>query len=485
MLAQEGPAQLKDSSSDVDVDGMAGAPQHLDGLIRQSIDPLQVMQRVSDQIVAMVDKADGALVGLRIDDDYLRFVSASGHLAPQVGDPMPMQGSLCGESIRSGSIILSEDTEADPRVLKERTRAYDIGSGVLVPLGGADHKFGVLAVCSRRSGAFGPMDLELFSGLADFISTAVRAATEMMEITARLCDRKARGLASGEDAERTNKFVASVLDPQGVELLDATERVERVLAERGYEIVFQPIYDLQSGGIFALEALARFEEQPYRSPDVWLAEAHHVGLGVELEHALLTAALECLDQLPDGTVMTVNAGPEALAAPGAAELLQRLDPSRVVVELTEHAAVEDYPALADALAGLRAAGVRLAIDDAGAGFASLMHILRLAPDFIKLDRQLICGLDVDPVRRSLAASLMRFAEESGATIVAEGVETGSELEALSALGLRHAQGFYLARPAPITDLERMGRSGAARVRRGTRPATRAVARTKRAASTRA
>ena len=114
--------------------------------------------------------------------------------------------------------------------------------------------------------------------------------------------------------------------------------------------------------------------------------------------------------------MTVNAGPDALAS--RARRAARGRPGvRIVVELTEHAAVEDYPVLAAALGGLRAGGVRLAIDDAGAGFASLMHILRLAPDFIKLDRQLIWGLDLDPVRRSLAASLMRFAEESGASIV--------------------------------------------------------------------
>ena len=213
---------------------MAGAPRHLDELIRHTIDPLQVMQRVSDQIVAMVDNADGALVGLRIEEGSLRFVSGSGYLAPQVGDRLPMNGSLCGETIRSGRIQLTKDTEEDDRVHKQRTRAYDVGSAVVVPLGGADNVFGILAVCSRRSGAFGAADLELLAGLAEFIGTAVRAATDMMEITARLCGRKARELAAGEDVELTNKFVASVLDPRGVEQVTATERVERVLAQRSY-----------------------------------------------------------------------------------------------------------------------------------------------------------------------------------------------------------------------------------------------------------
>ena len=103
--------------------------------------------------------------------------------------------------------------------------------------------------------------------------------------------------------------------------------------------------------------------------------------------------------------------------------------------------------------------MRLAIDDAGAGFASLMHILKLAPDFIKLDRELINGIDIDPVRRALAGSLMRFAEDTGATLIAEGVETATELLALSDLGIRHAQGFYLARPMGIEAAARRARDG--------------------------
>ncbi|HXB15913.1 MAG TPA: EAL domain-containing protein [Solirubrobacteraceae bacterium] len=442
---------------------MGGAPEHLEELIRQTIDPLQLMQRVSDQIVATVEKAEGALVGLQIDDTQMRFVSGSGHLAAQVGNTMPMVGSLSGEAIRSGRTQLTEDTEADDRVHKQTTRAYGVGSAVCVPLGRV-RAFGMLAVCSRRPGAFGPQDLELLSGLADFISTAVGAATELMEITARICGHRAQETAGGE-ADRANRFVASVLDPTGLERVATRERIEHALTRRRFEVVFQPIFDLQGGGVFGLEALARFAGKPYRAPDVWLAEAHEAGLGVELELALLRAATEHLPRLPRGAVLTLNAGPGVLASPAAVELLESIDAERVVVELTEHVAVEDYPALTDALAGLRAAGVRLAIDDAGSGFASLMHILSLAPDFIKLDRKLISGIDNDPARRSLAASLMRFGEESGATIIAEGVETGAELGVLEALGVRHAQGFYLGRPAPLAELSRARRRGTARVRR--------------------
>ncbi len=464
---------------------MAGEPQDLDELIRHTIDPLQLMQRVGDQLVRMVDVAEGAIVGLQIDANRLRFVSGSGYLAPQVGKSLPMRGSLCGETIRTGSTQVTDDTEDDTRVHKRTTRAWGVGSAICVPLGRGERSIGMLAVCSQRPHAFDAADLGLLSGLAEFISTAIAAATELMEITARLCSRSSHELVSGEEAERTSEFLASVLDPLGLERVAARERVERVLVEHRFAIALQPIFDLSDGSIFAVEALARFADEPYRAPDVWLAEAHSCGLGTELEVALLRAAVGQLGQLPPDVVLTINAGPDALAGADLCALLDGVDASRIVVELTEHAAVEDYPLLGAALDGLRRAGVRLAIDDAGAGFASLMHILRLAPDFIKLDRQLIHGLDTDPAKRSLAASLMRFAEESGATIIAEGVETAAELGALEQLGVLHAQGFYLARPAPVAEVAKMGRSGSARMRAQTRGRSLTKARPQRAAAGRA
>jgi EAL domain-containing protein (putative c-di-GMP-specific phosphodiesterase class I) len=273
-----------------------------------------------------------------------------------------------------------------------------------------------------------------------------------------------RGRHRSEDADAAGRFVVSVLDPACVRRLDDRSRVETILREHAYKLVFQPIFDLQQGVAFAVEALARFGEEGSPPPDVWFAQAHQAGLGVELELALIEAALAELASLPAGIVLSLNAGPQALCSPRIATALERVDPTRVVVELTEHAAVEDYPQLSESLASLRAAGVRLAIDDAGAGFASLMHILKLAPDFIKLDRELVSGIDFDPVRRSLAQSLMRFAADTGATLIAEGVETASELAALSELGVRCAQGFHLAKPVPRREIGRALNTGAARIR---------------------
>lgn len=438
----------------------------LDDLIRRTIDPLALMQRVADQLVEMIDAADGALVGLLIDSEQLRYVCGAGYLSGFVGERLAVQGSLSGKAIMLRRTLITDDTEVDGRVNRDATRAFNVRSSVCVPLGREQAPVGVLNVSSAREGAFGEQDVELLGGLAEFIGTVISAASDLMRITARLCGSRQPGAAEGSEgadaggeSQLTGRFVANVLAPQAAEQVAARERVARVLASRGYSIALQPIFDLGDRSIFGLEALARFSPPGCPPPDVWLAEAHRVGLGVELELALLSAALELLELLPEGTLLSLNAGPQALAHPRVRETLASADPSRIVIELTEHAAVEDYPLLVSALAGLRRAGVRLAIDDAGAGFASLMHILRLAPDFIKLDRQLISGIDLDPVRRSLAASLMRFAEETGARIVAEGVETAAELAALEDLGVRYAQGFHLARPVPIGELQRVVSAG--------------------------
>jgi EAL domain-containing protein (putative c-di-GMP-specific phosphodiesterase class I) len=139
-------------------------------------------------------------------------------------------------------------------------------------------------------------------------------------------------------------------------------------------------------------------------------------------------------------------------------MLGTVDADRIVVEVTEHTPVENYDVLNDALDRLRGLGVRLAIDDAGAGFASLRHILRLAPEFVKLDRTLIDGIEHDRSHQALAAGLITFANKIDATIVAEGIERAEQLHALRELGVTWGQGFLLARPAPLP-LGRISQSG--------------------------
>jgi EAL domain-containing protein (putative c-di-GMP-specific phosphodiesterase class I)/DNA-binding NarL/FixJ family response regulator len=227
-------------------------------------------------------------------------------------------------------------------------------------------------------------------------------------------------------------------------------RVRRALDEEdAYAMVYQPIYRLDDGEAVGAEALARFRGPPERGPQEWFEEAGEVGLRHQLELACAQAALSGLDQLPDGTFLSVNASPETLTTSSFRSLLAGVDGTRIVVEVTEHAPVEDYDRLDAALERLRANGVRLAVDDAGAGFASLRHILRLRPDFIKLDRTLVAGIQDDRSLQALAAGLVTFAGRLEADVVAEGIERLAEIEALTALGVEYGQGYFLAGPTAL------------------------------------
>lgn len=236
---------------------------------------------------------------------------------------------------------------------------------------------------------------------------------------------------------------------EGEERKRRIRRIRAVLGGTGLSMTFQPIFDLTDGDIVGFEALALFEIEPRRSPDQWFAEAQGVGLGVELEMAAASAALEQLGEVPADTFLSLNLSPDVPAAQAFAHSFPDVPGDRVVVEVTEHTAVDDYPALLGALEGLRSRGVRLAIDDAGAGYASLRHILRLSPDFIKLDVDLTRGIDTDRKRRALAKALIAFASETGSVMVAEGIETEEELKALRHLGVTLGQGYHLARPGPL------------------------------------
>lgn len=226
----------------------------------------------------------------------------------------------------------------------------------------------------------------------------------------------------------------------------ATRRVRALLREGMVPMAFQPIVDLRSGAPVGLEALARFGERP---PAECFAEADLVGLGVELELLAASSALAAQPHLGDGLDLAVNVGPEALTSERFLELVDDARADRLIVELTEHARIDDYRPLLAAVAALRERGARLAVDDAGAGYAGLSHILTVGPDIIKLDLGLVRDVHRDPVRAALAASLVSFAGRTGAGLVAEGVETREEADALLDLGVRHGQGFLFARPGPL------------------------------------
>jgi EAL domain-containing protein (putative c-di-GMP-specific phosphodiesterase class I) len=200
-----------------------------------------------------------------------------------------------------------------------------------------------------------------------------------------------------------------------------------------------------------MEALSRFDALLHRPPDEWFAEAHELELGVELELTTIRAAIEALPRMPHAAAepyLSLNTSHRAAMSPDLADVL-RPHGARIVVEITEHERVEDYALLGSALDQLRTLGARIAIDDAGAGFASLRHTLQLSPDIVKVDISLTRDIDKDRAKRALASALISFADEMGMSIVAEGIETRSELATLLELGVPYGQGFYLAKPAPL------------------------------------
>jgi EAL domain-containing protein (putative c-di-GMP-specific phosphodiesterase class I) len=221
----------------------------------------------------------------------------------------------------------------------------------------------------------------------------------------------------------------------------------RAVIERRPTMVFQPIIELSSSRAVGVEALSRFVDGT--SPDRCFAEAATLGLGAELELAAVKAALQQLDEIPAAQFMAVNVSPTVALDTRLHDLLRKQAQGRVVVEITEHQPVESYEDLTLVRTRFRQDGIRVAIDDAGAGYASLHHILKLAPDIIKLDIALTREIDRDPVKRALAFSLVQFAKETDAVVIAEGIETPSELATLRDLSVPWGQGFHIGKPGPI------------------------------------
>jgi len=228
----------------------------------------------------------------------------------------------------------------------------------------------------------------------------------------------------------------------------AREHILAIIERAEFEPVFQPIVDLENDAVIGYEGLTRFADGV--SPEVRFAEATTVGLGPELEAATLKASLIAAAPLPGEATLNLNVSPTLITARQPLQNLVRDAGRPIVLEVTEHAQIADYEAFRTSFALLRPK-MELAVDDAGAGFASLRHILELRPAFVKLDRSLIAGLEADEARQAMIVGLSHFARSVGCRLIAEGVETEAELEVLRTLAIRLAQGFLLGRPAPAGD----------------------------------
>jgi len=233
-------------------------------------------------------------------------------------------------------------------------------------------------------------------------------------------------------------------------------------------LVFQPIVDLAAARVAGYEALSRFPGTA--TPDVWFAAADDAGLGAELEALAIGKALARVPDLPPDTFLTVNVSPHLLGSrPVQDALAVRPGLQRVVLELTEHTAVDDLDELTRQTTVLRERGALIALDDAGSGYSGLQQMAELRPQVVKLDRALVSDADTDPVRVALAEMVGEFAGRIDAWLLAEGLETAAELAAFMRLGVPLGQGWVLGRPSPgfaplAPEVVRLVKSQVARVR---------------------
>jgi len=298
-------------------------------------------------------------------------------------------------------------------------------------------------------------DRALTAGASDFLTKPVDRAEVVLRARNLLHTRALHSRLRAHNADLQSEIAErNAFDERArTERLDKRRVIQNALDSGAPRIVFQPIAQLASREVVGYESLSRFDLDPFQAPNVWFAEAAEVGLGVELELAAVRSALEGLPLLPREAFLTLNVSPTTAMRPELTDSLSN-ERERLILEITEHAQVEDYDDLLSALGSLRAAGVRLAVDDAGAGYASLQHILRLCPDIIKLDITLVRDIDRDPIKRALAASLVAFGREIGSMITAEGIETADELAALVDLGVPWGQGYHLGRPDGLAAVDR-------------------------------
>jgi EAL domain-containing protein (putative c-di-GMP-specific phosphodiesterase class I) len=402
---------------------MGQAASH-DGLVKRS---LQAIRAHLGMEVAYVSEFVG-------DRAVFREVDAPGLEAMvKVGDSHALDDVYCRHILEGRLPQLMADTSAEPlAAAMPITHAVPIGKHMSVPIRLPDGSLHGMFCCLgfKADRSLHERDLQMMRVFADL------AAFE---------------IAREREAAKAAR--------------EKRDRIRAVIEHNQISMVYQPIWNLDAEQPAGFECLARFSAAPPRSPDKWFTEAFETDLGVLLELTAIGIARIALASLPDEMYVAVNASPHTILSGELSEVLHGVPAERIVLEITEHAHVEDYDRLLDALQPLRARGARLAVDDAGAGYASLQHILQLQPDLIKLDMGLTRNIDLDPARRALAAALAAFARDTGAEIIAEGVETTSELETLRAIGIEKAQGYFLGRPMPFDDAVKLARQAMPRFER--------------------
>ncbi|MFZ3582670.1 EAL domain-containing protein [Loktanella sp. DJP18] len=231
------------------------------------------------------------------------------------------------------------------------------------------------------------------------------------------------------------------------------QQIEDVMADHDFQLLLQPIVSLDDNTVMGAEALCRFRATPYRSPDKWFADARRVGLERHLERAVIEKTLALLPDLPRALKLSINVSPDMVIAGDLVSLIDGPFSDRIIFELTEHEDFGSLTELQQQMKQLRRLGAQIAVDDLGATYLSLNTVLQIKPDIVKLDREMVRGINLDPASRALAAGIKHFADAIGAQVVAEGIERQEEADTLRSLGIQFGQGFLLGRPGGVNALQ--------------------------------
>ena len=383
--------------------------------LQPEMTPQMTAERICAELAGLRN-LDAAVLVMLADDGRAIPLARHGDVDPRVrvGESLPSALARHLQTAAANSAWTETRTdqpagEAGPPLLGPRTAA-----GAYAPLRSQGRLLGVLAIASGNTSSDAP---------TDEMAQAMSAAIDFAAVSASL--------------------LGPALAQQSAVNVSQTA-LHQMLVAGDFTPVFQPIVDLRSGDVVGFETLTRFNDGT--DPQSRFTEAARVGMGLELERATMAAALDAAAGWMGDRWLSVNVSPSFLASGDPAPLMRNADLD-IVLELTEHDRIDDYN---DITRAVRRLGnqVRLSIDDAGAGYACLTHVLWLQPAFVKLDRGWVSGIDHDPARQALVAGLESFASRTGSTLIAEGVETEAELETVRGLGVDLAQGFLLGRPEP-------------------------------------
>jgi diguanylate cyclase (GGDEF)-like protein len=291
---------------------------------------------------------------------------------------------------------------------------------------------------------------ELRQGMREYPGVCVSLGVALVPQSGGDCDGLLRAadvalrVAKRAGGGGVSVYVGESLGDSG----DAQESLERLIAGDGISVAVQPIVSVANGTVHAYEALARFTSGPISDPLHWFALADELGMRDELELACLAAALRVFSQRPDGVGLTINLSGQLLLDPRVSAQLDALPTlAGLILELTENSVIRDDDGVGAAISRLRARGARFAIDDVGAGYSGLRQITVLHPEYLKLDRSLVTGVDRDRDRAALVGAMVSWGLATGGHLVAEGVETEAELDVLVSVGVPLVQGYYFARPS--------------------------------------